>query len=66
MSDWKPEWISGLYSGNAGERAATAREIYASGHVRAKSATREWWTNDELRRLLGDQPHVTVGVAVRP
>src|SRR5229473_1778283 len=35
MSDWKQEWIVGLYSRNAGERAASAREIYASGHVRA-------------------------------
>jgi len=66
MSDWKQEWIIGLYSENAGERAATAGEIYASGHVRANAATGVWWTNDELRRLLGDQPQVTVGVAVQP
>jgi len=66
MSDWKQEWISGLCSGNAGERAATAREIYASGQMRANAATREWRTNDELRRLLGHQPQLTVGVAVQP
>src|SRR6266404_3688127 len=66
MSDWKQEWIIELYSGNAGERAGAAREIYASGHVRANAATRDWWTNAELRRLLGDQPQVTVGVAVQP
>jgi len=66
MSDWKQEWIVGLYSGNAGERAATAREIM------------RWATCVRTPRLgnggptmnCGDcwaiNPQVTVGVAVAP
>ncbi len=66
MSDWNPKWIEGLHSGNAGERAATAREIFAAGHARAVGATRGWFQHARLRQLLGDQPYVTVGVAVHP
>jgi hypothetical protein len=70
MNDWNPNWIAGLHSRNARERAATAREIFAAGHARAVEATRAWFQHEELRALLwehrGDQPRVTVGVAVHP
>lgn len=66
MSEWKPEWINGVYSGDAGERAAAATEIFAAGRDRAIGATQAWWKNAELRKLLGEEPQVTVGVAVHP
>lgn len=66
MPTWNPNWIAGLYSANAGERAATAREIFAVGHARAKESTLAWRDHEELRQLLGDPPEVTVGLAVQP
>src|SRR5215467_12327396 len=66
MPTWNTNWIAGLHSNNAGERAATAQEIFVVGHKRAVDATRPWFQNVELRQLLGDQPKVTVGVAVHP
>jgi methylmalonyl-CoA/ethylmalonyl-CoA epimerase len=70
MPTWNPNSIAALHSNNASERSAAAREIFASGHARAISATQAWFQNQELRQLLcetgSDQPSVTVGVAVHP
>jgi hypothetical protein len=66
MSGIKPEWIEGLASRDADERAKAAAEIYRAGSQRAGSAVKTWWQNEELARLCGTNPAATVGLAVQP
>jgi hypothetical protein len=66
MGEIKEEWILGLAAEVAAERAKAAGEIYRAGRERAESAVRGWWRNKELAGLCGDQPAVTVGLAVEP
>jgi hypothetical protein len=47
-------------------RAAAAVEIYRAGRTPADQVVHSWWTNDEIYSLLlGSNPSVTVGLAVR-
>jgi hypothetical protein len=66
MRSLKEEWIAGLSSPQEGERAAAARQIYAVGRSLADSAIQRWRQNDECARLLGRNPEMTVGLAVKP
>jgi hypothetical protein len=66
MRSLKEEWIAALSSPEDGARAAAARQIYAVGRSLADSAIQRWRQNDEFVRLLGKDPEITVGLAVRP
>ena len=66
MSQIKAEWIAGLASRNAEERAKAAAEIYRLGSQRAGLAVQAWWQNAEMARLCGTMPVATVGLAVQP
>jgi len=66
MRSLKLEWIAALSSPEDGARAAAARQIYAVGRSLADSAIQRWRQNDEFVRLLGKDPEMTVGLAVRP
>lgn len=66
MGQIKAEWIAGLASRNAEERAKAAAEVHALGRDRAAMATRAWWQNAEMARLCGGKPAATVGLAVYP
>jgi len=47
-------------------RNAAATEIYRRGRAPADRAVYSWWSNPEFATLLGANPEVTVGLAVRP
>jgi len=66
MRSLKLEWIAALSSPEDGARAAAARQIYAVGRSLADFAIQRWRQNDEFVRLLGKDPEMTVGLAVRP
>src|SRR5262249_27438926 len=66
MSEIRPEWIAGLGSREAQERAEAATEIYREGSRRAALVVRDWWRNAEIACLCGTNPLATVGVAVQP
>jgi hypothetical protein len=66
MRSLKKEWIAALSSPQEGERVAAGKQIYLVGRRLADSATRRWRQNDEFLRLLGKDPEITVGLAVRP
>lgn len=66
MSEIDLEWIEGLASRNAEERAKAAAEIYRVGSQRAGLAVQVWWQNAEMTRLCGTNPTATVGIAVQP
>ena len=66
MNEIKPEWIEGLASRNAEERAQAGAEIYRVGSQRAGLAVRGWWQNAEMARLCRMNPVATVGLAVQP
>jgi hypothetical protein len=58
--------ILNLSAPEASDRGAAASEIYRHGRGSAEHAVFPWWQNSELARLLlGPQPQVTVGLAVR-
>jgi hypothetical protein len=60
------ECIAALSSSEDGARAAAARQIYAAGRSRAEQAIQRWRKHDEFARLLGKNPKITIGLAVRP
>src|SRR5882724_5332027 len=62
----KEEWIAALSSPEDATRAAAAGQIYAAGRSRAEQAIQRWRKHDQFARLLGKNPQVTVGLAVRP
>jgi hypothetical protein len=62
----KEEWIAALSSPEDAIRAAAAGQIYAAGRSRAEQAVQRWLQNAALARLIGKDPEVTVGLAVRP
>jgi hypothetical protein len=58
--------INNLASDKESGRIAAASEIYRQGRAPADRAVLAWWENSELAELLlGAEPIVTVGVAVR-
>ena len=62
----KEEWITALSSPEDGERAAAAKRMYDLGRSLADSVIQRWRENGEFARLLGKDPEITVGLAVRP
>jgi hypothetical protein len=66
MRSLKEEWIAALSSPEECERAAAAQQIYALGRSLVDHAIQRWRQNDEFSRLLGKDPEITVGLAVRP
>ena len=66
MVTLKEEWIAALSSPQDATRAAAAGQIYAAGRSRAEPAIQRWLQNADLARLIGKDPEVTVGLAVRP
>ncbi len=66
MVKLKEEWIAALSWPEDGARAAAARQIYAAGRSRAEQAIQRWRKHDEFAPLLGKNPEITVGLAVRP
>lgn len=58
--------IGDLSSSDAIMRVAAATEIYRRGRSVADRAVYQWWNSPEFADLLGKDPDVTVGVAVRP
>ncbi len=66
MRSLREEWIAALSSAEEGTRAAAARQIYAAGHSLADPVIQNWRENEEIARLLGEHPEITVGLAVRP
>ena len=65
MGELKREWIAELSSLEASRRAHGAKGIYVYGRSLADQAVHSWLQNDEFARLLGSDPEVTVGLAVR-
>jgi hypothetical protein len=66
MAQIKQAWIADLSSPKEGVRALAAGQIYAVGRSLAEQAVHSWWDDKELAQLFGDDPEVTVGLAVRP
>jgi len=66
MNGIKEEWIAELSSPDDSARAHGGGEIFAVGQSLAEPIVRNWMADEELARLLGPQPAVTVGLAVRP
>jgi len=57
--------IDDLSSADPIMRVAAATEIYRRGRSIADRAVYKWWDNPEFAGLLGKNPSVTVGLAVR-
>jgi hypothetical protein len=58
--------ITKLCSADFSVRVAGAAEIYRAGRAPADRAVHAWWTDDEFYSLLlGSNPSVTVGLAVK-
>jgi hypothetical protein len=66
MSSSLSNAIGGLSSGDLTVRTAAAKEIYRAGRIAADEVTRPWRSDVELASLVGEEPVVTVGLAVRP
>jgi hypothetical protein len=66
MPNLKEGWIAALSSPEDGGRAAAAKRIYDLGRSLADSMIQRWRKNEEFARLLGKDPEMTVGLAVRP
>jgi hypothetical protein len=62
----REEWIAALSSPQDATRAAAAGQIYAAGRSRAEQVIQRWRKHDEFARLLGKNPQMTVGLAVKP
>jgi len=66
MTQIKEGWIAGLSSPKESVRARAAAQIYAVGRSLVDQTVHSWWEHQELAQLFGDDPEVTVGLAVRP
>ena len=66
MTQIKEEWIAELSSPKESVRARAAGQIYAVGRSLVDQTVHSWWEHQELAQLFGDDPEVTVGLAVRP
>jgi len=62
----REQWITALSSPEDGERAAAAKRIYDLGRSLADFVIQRWSKDEEFARLLGKDPELTVGLAVRP
>jgi hypothetical protein len=66
MSSSPPLDVGNLASSDVAVRVASAAEIYNQGLALTRSVVSSWVVDREFSRLLGEQPFVTVGVAVFP
>jgi hypothetical protein len=67
MNELLQRAIEGMSSGDAEARAVSATEIYKTGRALADHAAYPWWGDEELAGLLnGNEPKLTVGLAVTP
>jgi hypothetical protein len=66
MPKLKEEWIAALSSPEDSARADAAKQVYDVGRSLAGPAVQPWRQNGEFARLLGKNPEMTVGLAVRP
>ena len=66
MSSLLAQSVADLSSADESKRLAAAAEIYRAGRTPADQVVHTWWTNEEIYSLLlGSNPSVTVGLAVR-
>jgi len=67
MNELLQRAIDGMSSPESETRAVSATEIYKTGRALADHAAYPWWGDEELASLLnGDDPKMTVGLAVTP
>ena len=67
MNELLQRAIEGMSSPESETRAVSATEIYKTGRALADHAAYPWWGDEELASLLnGDDPKMTVGLAVTP
>jgi len=62
----KGQWVEELSSQDAELRTNAARQIYAAGRSLAEHVIHRCLEHRELAGLLGEEPSVTVGLAVTP
>jgi hypothetical protein len=66
MSSLLSSPIADLSSADESKRLAAAAEIYRAGRTPTDQIVHAWWRNDEIYSLLlGSNPSVTVGLAVK-
>jgi hypothetical protein len=66
MSSLLSSPIADLSSADESKRLFAAAEIYRAGRTPADQVVHAWWRNDEIYSLLlGSNPSVSVGLAVR-
>jgi len=67
MNEMLQRAIDGMSSPDSEARAVSATEIYKTGRALADHAAYPWWGDEELGALLnGDDPKMTIGLAVTP
>ena len=67
MNELLQSAIEGMSSPESETRAVSATEIYKTGRALADHAAYPWWGDEELASLLnGDDPKMTIGLAVTP
>ena len=67
MNELMQRAIDGMSSPESETRAVSATEIYKTGRALADHAAYPWWGDDELAALLnGNEPKMTIGLAVTP
>jgi len=67
MNELLQRAIDGLSAPESETRAVSATEIYKTGRALADHAAYPWWSDEELASLLnGDDPKMTIGLAVTP
>jgi hypothetical protein len=66
MGRLKQEWITALASPDGETRLSAAKEICAAGRALAQPSIQLWGQNGDFARLIGKEPEINVGLAVRP
>ena len=67
MNELLQRAIDSMSSPDSEARAVSATEIYKTGRALADHAAYPWWGDEELAALLnGNEPKMTVGLAVAP
>jgi hypothetical protein len=67
MNDLMQRAIDGMTSPESETRAISATEIYKTGRALADHAAYPWWGDEDLAALLnGNDPKMTIGLAVTP
>jgi hypothetical protein len=67
MNELMQRAIEGMSSPESETRAVSATEIYKTGRALADHAAYPWWGDEELAALLnGNEPKMTIGLAVTP